>query len=462
MPFVSLEFLALVVTALGLYYLPILRRGQVGTLVLASLVFYAWDQWRLLPVLMVAVAVTYLSMVRAIHGSRSAAAFGIVANLLILCFFKYKFLFVPDLAERTSGSATVDFLLHLPLPIGISFFVFHNISLIVDYYKHGRTRPRPSPLEVVLYILFFPQLVSGPITRAISFMPQIGAKCFRDIPWGQATELLILGLFFKLFCANNLAQATALMSPEHFPTLGGGDRLFLLFLYSGQIYADFFGYSTMALGLALLFGYRLPVNFRLPYTAASFSDFWNRWHISLSQWLRHYLYFPLGGNRISPARTYVNLMAVMVLGGLWHGAAVSYAVWGFAHGALLALERAGADLLRKLGRDVPAGMWARYAYSTFVFTSVSCCWVLFRFQDFADVRSYFSGIVAAPLDFRGETGWFAFSLLYFSPVLLQHLLSTRLDPSRWHGVARGGFYGVLLWLALAERGLDTPFIYFRF
>ena len=361
----------LVLITFGLYYLRALRRFQVITLVAASLVFYAWDQWRLLPLLMLTVFVTYVSMNGAIRGSRTLAIFGILSNLLILCFFKYKFLVIPDPSDVHSGSDILDFLLQLPLPIGISFFVFHNISLIVDYFKYGVDRERPTAEQVVLYIIFFPQLISGPITRAISFLPQIESKFLKDIPWIQVGCLLITGLFFKLFCANNLAQVTAQMAPEFSSNLAGGDRLFLLFVYSFQIYADFFGYSTIALGLALLFGYRLPVNFRMPYTANSFSDFWNRWHISLSMWLRQYLYIPLGGNRISSVRTYMNLIIVMILGGLWHGAALSYAVWGLAHGVLLAGERFGARIFESYSPDYRFNLVCKITYSGFVFLCVS-------------------------------------------------------------------------------------------
>ena len=462
MSFISIEFLALVIVTFGLYYLNPLRGMQVIILVGASLVFYAWDQWRLLPLLMLAVAVTYFAMLGAIKGSRAYATCGVVGNLLILSFFKYKFLVIDDPGSLNTGSETMDYLLQLPLPIGISFFVFHNISLIVDYYKSRGERECPTPAQVMLYILFFPQLISGPITRAISFLPQIQHKYFGDVPLIQAAQLLIVGLFFKLFCANNLAQITALMSPELSAGSAGGDKLFMLFVYSFQIYADFFGYSTIALGLALLFGYRLPVNFRFPYTAVSFSDFWNRWHISLSRWLRQYLYFPLGGNRISPKRTYFNLMTVMVLGGLWHGAAISYAVWGFAHGALLAIERFGSQLKMRYLPDYQFNLVAKTAYTAFVFFCVSLCWLLFRFQDFSEAAVYFQAIIDQPARFNMSVGWYAFSALYMLPVVLQHAFAGNVGVLSGNRLMSGLFYGCLLWLALVERGADTQFIYFRF
>lgn len=457
MSFISLEFVGLVLVTVALYYTPQLVRLQVGILLVASVCFYAWDQWRILPLLIVAVGVTYWAMRLAVDGSWLAAAGGIAANLAILAFFKYKFLLAPSFVTLETGSQALDTLLQLPLPIGISFFVFHNISLIADYYRKPADRPTPTLSGVTLYIIFFPQLVSGPITRSASFMPQIEAKRLADVPWEQIGKLLIAGLFFKLFCANNLAQATALMDDAAGAHLGGGDRLVLLFLYSAQIYADFFGYSTLALGLALLFGYRLPVNFRLPYTARSFSDFWRRWHISLSMWLKHYLYIPLGGDRISHGRTYLNLMIVMGLGGLWHGASISYAIWGLGHGVLLALERFVSQRLP----DHQFGAFARVGYAAAVFVCVSLLWLLFRFQDFSAARTYFIGMVTDPATFSKPSRWYLFAAIYASPVLLQHAIGERVRGLFGPGVS-GLLYGAMLWLALAEQGADTPFIYFRF
>ncbi len=461
MSFISVEFLFLVLVTLGAYYARPLQNYQVLILVIASVVFYAWDQWQMLGLLAIAVIVTYRSMLGAIEGSRGSAAFGIVANLSLLAFFKYKFLVIPATSTFSSGNTLLDVLLQLPLPIGISFFVFHNISLIVDYAKRGRDASPPTPLQVVLYILFFPQLVSGPITRAISFIPQIQSKSIADVPWIQASRLVVTGLFFKLFCANNLAQATSLMSPELSGQLLGGDRLFLLFVYSFQIYADFFGYSTIALGLALLFGYRLPVNFRLPYIARSFADFWHRWHVSLSLWLRQYLYIPLGGNKLSPARTYVNLFIVMTLGGLWHGASLSYAVWGLAHGTLLAAERFWRQVLTRTAPSLRFPAWSRALYVSFVFVCVSLCWLLFRFQDFSTASVYVAAILADPIHTRLSNAWYLLTAVYMTPVLVQHALADRTNLIS-HPVLAGLLYGSLLWLAFAERGADTPFIYFRF
>src|SRR4051794_15330355 len=333
MTFTSWQFGLFVATVFGAYYLPPFRSLQVQLLVIASLVFYGYGQPELLPLLAVAVFGTYLFLILALQNRSIWLPVGIAFNLALLGFFKYKFLFVDMPSAAVSGATPIDYLLSLPLPIGISFFVFHNISLLVDL---TRQKTAPSLASVFLYIIFFPQLVSGPITRAGMFIPQIEPKFLADVQYVDAAKWILTGYFFKLYVANNLNELTSYMSFPLYETLQTQDRWLLVFLYSYQIYADFFGYSAIAIGLGLLFGYRLPVNFNLPYISQSFSEFWTRWHISLSNWLRTYLYIPLGGNRKGRFRTYLNLMIVMGLGGLWHGAGVGYLLWGLGHGALLA------------------------------------------------------------------------------------------------------------------------------
>src|ERR1700686_2290266 len=337
MTFTSWQFGVFVAIVFGAYYLPPFRTLQIQLVVIASLFFYGYGQPELLPLLAVAVFGTYLFLILALRNRPMWLPVGIAFNLALLAFFKYKFLFVEPASSGQTGVPPVDLLLKLPLPIGISFFVFHNISLLVDLTKQ-KAAP-PDIQSVFLYIIFFPQLVSGPITRAEMFMPQIQPKYFRDIPFVEAAKWILTGFFFKLYVANNLNEMTSYMDFPLYETLRTQDRWLLVFLYGYQIYADFFGYSAIAIGLAMLFGYRLPVNLNLPYISTSFSEFWTRWHISLSNWLRTYLYIPLGGNRHGALRTYLNLMIVMGLGGLWHGAGLSYLMWGLLHGLLLVIER---------------------------------------------------------------------------------------------------------------------------
>src|SRR6476646_144804 len=338
MTFTSWQFGVFAAIVFAAYYQPALRAFQVQLLVFASLFFYGYGQPELLALLAVAVFGTYLFLILALRDRKIWLPAGIAFNLALLAFFKYKLLFIDPASPSLVGFAPADFLLRLPLPIGISFFVFHNISLLVDLTKKSEIR-RPDLNEAFLYIIFFPQLVSGPITRAEKFLPQIKEKHLAEVDFVEAAKWILTGYFFKLYVANNLNGMTVYMDFPLYETVRLEDKWLLVLLYSYQIYADFFGYTAIAIGLGLLFGYRLPINFNLPYISTSFSEFWTRWHFSLSTWLRTYLYVPLGGNRHGLWRTCLNLMIVMGLGGLWHGAGVSYLMWGLLHGLLLVLER---------------------------------------------------------------------------------------------------------------------------
>jgi D-alanyl-lipoteichoic acid acyltransferase DltB (MBOAT superfamily) len=454
MTFTSWQFGIFVAVVFGAYYFPPFRNFQVQLLVGASLFFYGYGQPQLLPLLLVAVLGTYLFLALAFHDRAVWMPVGIVFNLALLGFFKYKFLFLDASSGHFTGVALVDFLLRLPLPIGISFFVFHNISLLVDLTRQKRSTIDLT--DVFLYIIFFPQLVSGPITRAAMFMPQIKPKDVQDVPLVEAAKWILIGYFFKLYVANNLNEMTSYMDFPLYETIRTQDRWLLVFLYGYQIYADFFGYSAIALGLGLLFGYRLPINFDLPYKAISFSEFWTRWHISLSIWLRTYLYIPLGGNRYGAARTYLNLMIVMTLGGLWHGAGLSYALWGTLHGLLLVIER---PFLAGLGAlDGPAFRAIRMCV---VFLCVTMLWIFFKLPNFEHAVGYLKGMFAATGNPNPTKLFYNLALLYSLPVLIQHLgfgslMERRLR--RWEPY----LYGLMVALTFLEAGPDTAFIYFQF
>jgi alginate O-acetyltransferase complex protein AlgI len=459
MTFTSWQFGVFVAAVFGAYYLPAFKALQVQVLVIASLFFYGYGQPELLPLLAVAVVGTYLFLILAFQNRQVWLPIGIAFNLVLLAFFKYKFLFVDPTSPALAGATPIDFLLKLPLPIGISFFVFHNVSLLVDLTKTKVVRPDLT--SVFLYIIFFPQLVSGPITRAEMFMPQIKPKYLADIPFVEAAKWILTGFFFKLYVANNLNTMTSYMDFPFYEMVRNSDRWLLVLLYSYQIYADFFGYSSIAIGLALLFGYRLPVNFNVPYIAESFGDFWTRWHISLSTWLRTYLYIPLGGNRLGRARTFFNLMTVMGLGGLWHGVALSYLAWGLLHGFLLVIERPFLSFLEGLSRNRTLGHAITTSRILFVFTCVSLAWVFFKLPNVDHALSFFGGMfidhpVANPIRI-----YRSIALIYALPVILQHLI-----PRDWCGTFRQALepylYGLMAVLTVAEAGPDTAFIYFQF
>ncbi len=464
MTFTSWQFGVFATLVFGVYYLPPLRRFQVYLLVLASLFFYGFGQPELLALLAFAVLGTYLFLILALTNRRVWLPAGIVFNIGLLAFFKYKFLFLDPASPALSGEPAIDFLLRLPLPIGISFFVFHNISLLVDQTTRKERDRRPRLADVFLYIIFFPQLVSGPITRAAMFLPQIRPKFLRDVKFAAAARWIIAGYFFKLFAANNLGQLTTYMTGAQGESLGGFDRCLLLYLYSFQIYSDFFGYTAIAVGLAILFGYRLPINFRLPYVSSSFSEFWTRWHISLSVWLRTYLYIPLGGNRHGSARTYLNLMVVMALGGLWHGAALGYLVWGIVHGLFLVVERPFLKCEQAIyARSTALSLTLRGLRIALTFTCVTFAWTFFKIPDFNHAFNYLAGIYQMPFapNLRPMPAFYLLAAAYSLPAVAQHLLGG-MTACRRYPYFEPFLYAIMIYLSVVEAGPEMPFIYFQF
>ena len=475
MLFTNPEFVGLVLITALLYYSPLCRRWQVPVLIGASLSFYAYGQANLLWLLLLSVSINIVSSYLVVYGRlglrRFHATWGVVANLSILLFFKYGPLlghtFLPP------ASAAGAWLVSLPLPIGISFFTFQGISLVVDTYSN-RDLPAYRSLiarnilkhaqTVLFFKAFFPQLVSGPIVKAHFFLPQISTKRLSDVRWEYCFRTLVLGYFLKMVVADNLKDHTILMTYPYFEGLSSFTLIMLLLGYSMQIFADFAGYSLIALGLAALFGYQFPINFNFPYISASFAEFWRRWHISLSSFLREYLYIPLGGNRHGQVRTYLNLLATMVLGGLWHGAAWSYAVWGLAHGLALAVERFVGD---RIDRRRVAG-W-RVVRGLVVFGYVTLAWLLFRLPDFSHVLAYLRALVVN-LHKPHDTLTIWFIGCYTIPVLLYHL--HYLLRERTLRAANGLYsrfqtgemvtFGLLLFLIITNKGSSGTFIYFQF
>jgi alginate O-acetyltransferase complex protein AlgI len=459
-----------------LYYLPPMRRFQVPLLLAASLCFYAYRQPYLLLLLLISAAlsaiVSYAVMVSARRTAKLRWAIaGVAANLAILGLFKYGGLIersLPGIVGPPDG--LVALLLSLPLPIGISFYTFHGISLIVDVLRSpgaaateetARPTARQHLKHTLLYLTFFPQLVAGPIIKAHNFYPQIAAKRFADVDWLAATKALIVGYFLKRVIADNLQNATYLLSYPAFLTQSSGNLLVLDFGYSVRIFADFAGYSLIAIGLAKLLGYELPQNFNFPYIAESFSEFWTRWHMSLSAWLREYLYYPLGGNRKGGGRTYLNLMTVMCLGGLWHGAAWSYALWGGCHGLALIAER----LARGTRFYRSPGLFARVARIGLVFGVVTLAWTFFRLPHIGEAAAFFAAI-AENWRLPFQPGPAAVIALYAAPVIAYHAWYVwrragspimRVAP-RFEPVA----YGVLASAILFNAGPLDAFIYFQF
>ena len=465
-------FFAFFIIVFSLYYLARTVKQQLLVIVIASLFFYSWEAPPLLAIFLCSWVITgvsswYVLSLSDIKSKKIAAFSGVAANLLMLGFFKYKFLFLADYIylHHDLAESVVDWLILAPLPIGISFYSFHGISLLVDIYRgnarvfvNRRLRITEHLAETLLYLVFFPQLIAGPIIKARDFFPQVCIKRFCDIDFTSCFRLLILGYFLKSVVADNLSDQTFWIVYPYFQWKSSGDLLMMLYGYSAQIFADFAGYSLIALGLGKLLGYNLPENFNFPYLSSSISEFWKRWHISLSSWLRDYLYIPLGGSKSGKVRTYINLLLVMVLGGLWHGAALSFLVWGVWHGLGLVLERPWLKSKFFLSDNLVIVTIRVFL----VFNFVTIGWLFFKLQDFSQAMAFIKMIYhsevggISSINFSGGYFILAFSL----PVFFYHLQSrfNNLIPR----FIKDSIYGIMLFLILTNAGPSKPFIYFQF
>ncbi len=324
--------------AIGLFFLIAhrSRRLAAGWLLLASLFFYGWWNPVYVPLLLLSITFNYvIGAALANSGRRALLAFGIAANLALLGYYKYAGLFAGTL-DDAFGAGFGD--LDIVLPLGISFFTFTQIAFLVDARRGGARAY--DPVHYGLFVTYFPHLIAGPLYHHKEIVPQFArAEFYKPALDNMAVgaSIFAIGLFKKLV----LADSIGLFATEIFESAAGGPEPALLEAWGGalafglQIYFDFSGYSDMAIGVSRMLGVRLPINFHSPYKAASIIDFWRRWHMTLSRFLRHYLYIPLGGNRKGGARRYANLMIVMLLGGLWHGAGWTFALWGGLHGLYL-------------------------------------------------------------------------------------------------------------------------------
>jgi D-alanyl-lipoteichoic acid acyltransferase DltB (MBOAT superfamily) len=491
MVFNSLTFAIFFVVVYGLYLLSMRRLAwQNFMLLVASNVFYGWWDYRFLGLIWFSMVVDYLAA-RLIdrrgydegtfHYSASARkwllAGSVTSNLLILGFFKYYGFFVTSLVEAAdaAGIPLHPPVLHVILPVGISFYTFQSLSYTIDVYR-GELRACRSLADFALFVSFFPQLVAGPIVRAVDFLPQVQRQ--RRLNLDQIYEgawLILWGLFKKVVLADNLSRLVEPVFRETAVSADGQLVLIAVYAFAVQIYCDFSGYTDIARGCAKLMGFEFNLNFDLPYLACNPRDFWRRWHISLSSWLRDYLYIPLGGNRRGSVRTCVNLMVTMLLGGLWHGASWTYVLWGGYHGALLVIHRQCEPVLARAGRWMPS--WTkdlRKALTIIVFFHVTCLgWLIFRANSVAQIGSLLSSLLTpwpwwlltgANTIHAAEAGLL---IAYVLPLLVVQLVQYAKDDLnvvlRLPAPARGllylaAFYG-LVWYGVDDA---RPFIYFQF
>ena len=397
-------------------------------------------------------------------------ALSVIINLGMLGYFKYTNFFI-EMANGLMGAGFLDFQ-NIFLPVGISFFVFQSMSYTIDIYR-GQIRPLEHWIDYVFYLSFFPQLVAGPIVRAKDFIPQIRRPLFvsREM-FGTAIGLIVIGLLKKAIISDYISLNFVDRIFDEPALYSGFECLMGIYGYALQIYCDFSGYSDMAIGIALLLGFRFPKNFDAPYKAATITEFWRRWHISLSSWLRDYLYISLGGNRKGKVRTYINLIITMVLGGLWHGAAVRFVLWGALHGVALALHKMWLAIVpwaKANGKDM--NPLSRVLGTILTFHIVCLGWLLFRAEDMQSVylmlyqilHSFNTSII--PQFVLGYKEVLALIVIGYG----MHFMPSAIDGDMQRKVANASFWWqvallvIVAWCVMQIKSSDIqPFIYFQF
>ncbi len=457
-------------------------------LFLVSLFFYYKSGGYFFSLLILSTVVDYLAAKLIFASGRRAIKrlgvwISLVVNLGVLAYFKYSF-FLIDLVNRVFHTSLekVNYLASwtnmlagthfdistIILPVGISFYTFQTISYTLDVYR-GKLEPVNNILDFGFYVSFFPQLVAGPIVRAASFIPQLYQE-FRlsRAEFGHAVFLILSGLAKKMLVSDYISIHFVDRIFQDPSAYTGVENLLAVYGYSLQIYCDFSGYTDIAIGLALLMGFRLPVNFNSPYKAENLSDFWRRWHISLSSWLRDYLYIPLGGNRKGKLRTYVHLFVTMLLGGLWHGAHIRFVIWGGLHGIGLALHKLWQNLVHVPERKT---RFRRFLSVFFTFHIVTFLWIFFRAASWDASISMISQMIH-----HLQAAQFLAVFKAYLPVFLVMIMAYVLHwlPGNLKEQARGIFIQSPLWLkilavlvlvlliAQMKSAQVQPFIYFQF
>ena len=465
----ALFFLAVLLISWSLYRF---NGAHKLFLLAASYVFYGFWSWSYVPLLF---GISLLSglVARRIQACASLQArklwltLGVAVCLSTLGYYKYT-AFLLATALELWGHVAHPPAIRIPaplLPLGVSFFIFHAISLMMDAWR-GKLKQRIRLQDALLYVAFFPQLIAGPILRASNFLPQLQMR--RDpaaIRVNRALLLIVAGLFKKVVISNLLATRLVEQVFAAPQTFSRGDLLLAIYGYAAQIYCDFSGYTDIAIGCAMLLGYRFPRNFNAPYAAANPQDFWRRWHISLSTWLRDYLYIPLGGSRGKAWRTCVNLTITMLLGGLWHGAAWTFVMWGALHGFYLIAHRAWASISwAPLVRLRQTTAW-RWVSCLLLFHAVCLGWVFFRSPSFAIAFTILRRLaVPGPVTLAGVPvllALFAGLAGQFQPLRWRRALEFELRC--WPALARGAaFASAIFTIELLGPSGVAPFIYFRF
>lgn len=471
MVFNSLTFAVFFALVLALHAMPFGWTTKKINLLIASYLFYAaWNPPFIL-LLWISTVVDWYAAQALVRAEKPAARrawmlLSVVVNLGMLAYFKYGEFMLRNFIALAAGFG-IDYAppaFDIVLPVGISFYTFATLSYTLDIYLR-RAKPANNFLDYALFVTFFPHLVAGPIMRPTELVPQFAQPrraSARQLYFGLA--LMTLGLFQKVVLADGFLSAPAELVYDAKAPVGALDAWFGTLAFSGQILCDFAGYSTTAIGAALCLGFAMPDNFRFPYAAVGFSDFWRRWHITLSSWLRDYLYIPLGGNRHGPARTYFALMGTMLLGGLWHGASWTFVVWGGLHGLYLSVER----MLRTRFAHWQPGPLALLALGLLTYALINVTWVFFRADGFAKAWTILRGMFglgagAAPI--LPTVHLIAVAAIVGGLVAVHWLMrNTTLETALGKAPAPliGVVWALLAFSVVIEQGTGNAFIYFQF
>lgn len=453
-----------------------IRSGNI-ILLSASYVFYGWWDWRFLFLIFISSITDYLIGLRisetdSVRKRKGLLAISLIVNLGMLFVFKYFNFFVDTFIDLFGIDENRSNLIRIILPVGISFYTFQTLSYTIDIYRR-QLQPTKSLVTFFTFVSFFPQLVAGPIERASRLIPQFEKKF--EFNYNQASsglKLILWGLFKKVVIADQAAQIvnTVYQAPE---TFNGTALVIATILFGFQIYCDFSGYSDIAIGTARLFGIELMTNFRTPYFALSIRDFWHRWHISLSTWFRDYVYIPLGGNRNGNFRKHFNILVTFTLSGLWHGANITFVIWGFLHGFLYVIESVISPV-SKTGKKL-----TRFTGLITTFLFVNFCWIFFRAENWNQAKNIVYSILnlheagsntiksllinAGKYTEPGRMLIFVFPFFILAEVLINNKdLPATID--KIPRVVRWGFYYIILVAILFFGVLNSApqFIYFQF
>lgn len=478
MIFNSLPFLVFICIFIPIFYI-LKGKSRLFFTLVSSYFFYGWWDWRFLGLIALSTITDYIIGLNLSQESnkkkrKQLLLVSLIVNLGLLGVFKYFNFFIDSFYTLMTqlGIPASTTVFNIILPVGISFYTFQTLSYTIDIYKK-EIKVEKDFLKFATYVAFFPQLVAGPIVRAAEFLPQLHDNHRRATKKDLLTglDLVLLGFIKKVVIADSLAPIvdTAFANPNGYGSL---QLIIGVIFYSFQIYCDFSGYSDIAIGLARMMGYKFPRNFNLPYISSSFSEFWNRWHISLSSWLRDYLYIPLGGNRSGLKKTYRNLILTMLLGGLWHGSNWTFVMWGALHGFYLVLQRQYDFLLRNTAFN-PHKLFNKYVYKIvsviFIYSAVCYAWIYFRSPTFDVASTYIHNI----LEFKQmspNTLIFKFIIVKGSVLIFLLYLFEVISISKkpYNFIERSAYlrptmYAISIWIiSILGTFSESNFIYFQF